>query len=159
MYGIDKFLAPFVDDLKSLYCNGITVSVGSEARTFFGGLLVFLADNLAAHAVAGFKESMSFSLRICRPCMNTPMQSQICYSESSCKLRDPEIHFEQCQLLVGALRNQYSSNFGINRYSILEDAPGFSVSTCIPHDIMHDLYEGVLPYELKLFIVYCVQQK
>ena len=156
-YGLDTFLAPFVDDLKSLYCDGITVSVGAHTRTFYGGLLAFLADNLAAHAVGGFKESMSFSLRICRTCMITPTQCQNCYTEANCKLRDPETHFKQCQLLVGPLGSHYSTNFGINRYSVLEDVPGFSVATCIPHDIMHDLYEGVVPYELKLLILYCVQ--
>ena len=60
-------------------------------------------------------------------------------------------------LLEGPLEAHYSTNFGINRHSILEDIPGFSVATCIPHDIMHDLFEGVVPYELKLFIAYCTQ--
>ncbi len=158
-YGMDAFLSPFVDDLKALFCDGITVTIGAETRTFFGGLLAFLADTLAAHAVGGFKESMSFALRICRTCMITPTQSQICLNEASCQLRNPDTHFEQCQLLEGPfLGDHYSTNFGINRCSILEDVPGFSVTTCIPHDIMHDLFEGVVPYELKLLIIHCVEQ-
>ena len=28
----------------------------------------------------------------------------------------------------------------------------------LPHDIMHDLYEGVVPYELKLLIRHCLQK-
>ena len=59
-YGIDKFMSPFVDDLKTLYgvmsCNG----------TFFrGALLAFLGDNLASHLVGFFKKGISFALRIC----------------------------------------------------------------------------------------------
>ena len=72
-YGIDSLLTPFVDDLKTLYCDGIEVKVGSSKITFFGALLAFLADNLG---VGGFKESMSFALRICRTCKITPAESQ-----------------------------------------------------------------------------------
>ena len=59
---------------------------------------------------------------------------------------------------LGSLEKHYSTNFGINRYSILEDVPGFSVATCIPHDIMHDLYEGAVAYELRLLIEHCVKE-
>ena len=41
---------------------------------------------------------------------------------------------------------------GINSESI----PHFSVISGMPHDIMHDLYEGVIPYELKLLIQHCI---
>ena len=43
--------------------------------------------------------------------------------------------------------------------SILEEAPGYLVIHGLPHDIMHDLYEGIVPYELKLLIRYCINQK
>ena len=56
-YGIDDFMAPFVEDIKTLYCNGLTISVGGVDRVLHGGS--FLADNLAAHLVGGFKQSMS----------------------------------------------------------------------------------------------------
>ena len=40
------------------------------------------------------------------------------------------------------------------RTSVLEEAPGFSVVTGLPHDnIMHDLFEGVVHYEFKLLCV------
>lgn len=158
-YGIDAFLMPFVEDLKTLYCDGVEIMVGSTQTTFFGALLAFLADNLAAHTVGGFKESMSFALRICRTCMITPNDSQTCFSELFCELRSPEKHFIQCQMIAGDLSAHYSTNFGINRRSVLEDVPAFSVATCIPHDIMHDLFEGVVPCELKLLIVHCVAKK
>ncbi len=60
--------------------------INTKVYTFFGGLLAFLAflaDNL---------ESMSFACMITRP------QSQVCFSETECNLRN---HFEQCQLLNG----------------------------------------------------------
>ena len=142
-YGIDMFLLPFVEDLKVLYCDGITVSVGGEQHTFYGAVLAFLADTLAAHCLGGFKESMSFALRVCRSCMTTTQQMKAAFVESSCTLRTPETYLEQCLLLTGPLCNHYSTTFGINRLSILEELPGFSVINGLPHDIMHDLFEGV----------------
>ena len=69
------------------------------------------------------------------------------------------MHFEQCSLLCGSLYDHHSTNFGINRLSKPEEIPGFSVINGLPHDIMHDLFEGVIPLELKLLICHCVQNK
>ena len=59
-YGIDEILRPIVEDLKVLYCDGISISIDGQKVTLYGGLLAFLADNLAAHSIGGFKESMYF---------------------------------------------------------------------------------------------------
>ena len=34
--GIDRFLAPFVKDLKKLYCEGVTVTLNGKPQTYFG---------------------------------------------------------------------------------------------------------------------------
>ena len=158
-YGLDAFLEPFVDDLKTLYFDGVTAEIGGKVCTFYGGLLAFLADNLAAHAVGGFKQSSSFALRICRSCMITTDLAQECFVETNCHLRTPEQHEEQCEYLNGPLHSHFSVKFGINRCSILEDVPGFSVAIGIPHDIMHDLFEGAVPLELKLLLAHCVESR
>lgn len=139
-----------------MYCNGLSIAVGGVDRVFYGGLLAFLADNLAAHLVGGFKQSMSFALRICRGCMITRELSQKSFLESDCVLRTAESHFEQCALLAGPLSAHHSTSYGINRLSILEEIPGFSVTNGLPHDIMHDLFEGVVPYQMRLLICHCV---
>lgn len=51
----------------------------------------------------------------------------------------------------GPLYSHFSTMYGINRRSVLEDVPGFSVVTSLPHDIMHDLFEGIAKKELNLF--------
>lgn len=155
-YGIDKFLSPFVDDLKSLYLDGVSIS---ESIAFRGALLAFLGDNLASHLIGGFKEGISFALRICRSCMITSEQSQEITAERDCTLRTPESHEHHCFLLDGPLRSHFSTTYGVNRRSILEDVPGFSVVKCLPHDIMHDLFEGVVKKELSLFLTYSTTQR
>ena len=99
-YGIDCFLKPFVEDLKTLYCDRVCIG-GIDC---YGRLVAFLADTLAAHLLGGFKGSTSFAHRICRSCMITTEQAQTCFNESSCVLRTPETHFKQSQKLTG-LRN------------------------------------------------------
>lgn len=158
-YGIDQFMLPFVEDLKTLYCDGLTISVAGQNRVFYGGLLAFLADNLAAHLVGGFKQSMSFALRICRGCMITRELSQECFTEHDCVLRTSDTHFEQCALLAGPLSDHFSTAYGINRLSILEEVPEFSVTSGLPHDIMHDLFEGVVPYHMTLLLCHCIDSK
>ena len=119
-YGMNTFLRPFVEDLKQLYCNGLSLTIGGENRVFHGSLVAFLADTLAAHQIGGFKCSMSFALRVCRSCMMTPQQLQECFSEGTCVLRTLESYFEQCSLLYGPLRDHYSKMYGINYMSVLE---------------------------------------
>lgn len=74
-----------------------------KSNTLYGGLLAFLADSLAAHALGGFKESMSFALRICRSCMVTTEQAQNFTKEAECYLRTPSLHVEQCDRLQAPL--------------------------------------------------------
>lgn len=118
-YGIDEYLTLFVEDLKELYCDGIVVSLNGENRIFYGGLLVFLADTLAAQELEGFKGSMSFALRICRSCMISSTQLNECLLESDSQLRNAETRYKQCDLLRGPLQEHYSTTFGVNRLSIL----------------------------------------
>ena len=157
-YGIDTFLKPFVEDLKELYLNGLTVFEGQPGeKRYFGALTAFLADTAAAHKVGGFKGSVSFAKRICRSCMATKQTAQSFNNESFFELRTPDLHEVQCQSLCGSKQHQVENSveFGINRLSVLEEVPGFSVSVNLPHDIMHDVFEGVFHYELKLFLIYC----
>ena len=153
-YGTNAFLTPFVEDIKRLYLDGLPISIGNCEYVLHGGLIAFLADTLAAHAVGGFKGSMSFSLRVCRTCMVTPEQIQEYVTESSCTLRTLDNYFEHCSLLEGPLKSHFSTTYGVNFLSVLEEVPGFSVINGLPHDIMHDLYEGIVPFELKLLLRY-----
>ena len=91
--------------------------------------------------------------------MITKDEAQSCFRESDCVLRTPEEHFEECQKLTGLSNYPCSINSGIYRLSILEEIPEFSVVNGLPHDIMHDIFEGVAYYELKYILCYCFQEK
>ena len=50
------------------------------------------------------------------------------------------------------LNSFVKTTFGITRRSVLAKVRYFDITKCFPHDIMHDLYEGVLLYEVKLLL-------
>ena len=156
-HGIDAILKPFVADLNTLSTEGINVSVKGVNRVYKGAMLAFLTDNLASHSVGGFKESMSFAFRFCRSCMATRAKSQKEFLSCKFHLRNSREHAMQCQQLTGSLEEHYSTIYGINCRSILEDVMHFSVATCLPHDIMHDLLEGTLQYEIKALLKNCIK--
>ena len=73
--------------MREIFCYIFSKKLRALVCTYYGGLLIALADNLAAHALGGFKESYSFSLRTCRTCMITTEQAQSAFTENDCQLR------------------------------------------------------------------------
>ena len=66
-------------------------------------------------------------------------------------------HLHQCGYIelhgVGKNeRKQYSKEYGINRRSILCDLPYFDVTTQLPQDVMHVVFEGLYHLQIKLFL-------
>ena len=62
-------------------------------------LLAFLGDILASHLIGGFKEGISFALRIRRSCMITNDESSVVFSENVRTLRTPDSYERHCLLL------------------------------------------------------------
>ena len=119
-------------------------------------IVAFLADNLAAHEVGGFKESFSFARRFCRSCMTNLSTAKSHFNEDKFDLRSPSNHADQCHALRGSNSHEASVEYGFNREAALEKIPGFSVTLCLPHDVMHDLMEGFIPREIKLLLHHCL---
>ena len=44
------------------------------------------------------------------------------------------------------------TTFGIKSRSVLASVRYFDITKCFPQDVMHDRYEGLLPYEMKLLL-------
>ena len=69
-YGMDKILAPFIEDLKRLGCDtGVDLKVHGGVLCLRGALLAVIADTPASQLLGGFKESVGGAKRKCRHCM------------------------------------------------------------------------------------------
>ena len=159
-HGIDEVLQPFVRALKFLAEEGVNVSTNGEIKTFRGGLLLCLGDNLGSNTLGGFKQSFSFSLRFCRTCYVTQDAYESLSNPSQLELRSDDKHLHECSQIAGPLHDHYSRIYGINRRSALLDIPFFSMfNGGLAHDIMHDILEGVASLEKLLVLRHCILSK
>lgn len=65
-------------------------------------------------------------------------------------------HRFQCSLLEDDDDGSFSTKYGVNRLSILDEVPYFDVTLCLPHDIMHVILEGVLPRNCCRLLHHCI---
>ncbi len=65
----------------------------------------------------------------------------------------PENYDRHCSLLSGPLASELSTTYGVNFCSPLNQIDYFHVANNqIPQDIMHVLFEGMIPLETKLLL-------
>ena len=160
-YGINKILEPFVRDLETLYTTGVTVDVKGNKFNYKGALLAFLADNLGSHLIGGFKMSFSFAFRSCRTCLVCTSEIAKHYTDDKCILRNNDSHLNHCNLIASsaAAGDHYSKTYGVNHQTCLLKVPHYSIfGGGLPHDLMHDLFEGVAPIEIKVLLLHCIDQ-
>ena len=72
--------------------------------------------------------------------------------------RDKVSHKLHCSLIAEDSSGKASMNYGVNRDSILNELTYFHVcdGSLLP-DVMHDLLEGALQYEVKLLLHYMIE--
>lgn len=99
------------------------------------------------------------SYRFCRSCMATHALASSHFVTHMFSQRTPLNHKRHCDLLMGPLGAHHSSTYGINRWSILGDISNFSVVRNLPHDVMHDLLEGIVHDELTHLLNHCLSWK
>lgn len=159
-HGLNTVLQPFIRDLKKLSTEGTEVTDNGCPRSFKGGLLAFLADNLASNALGGFKLSFSMSFRYCLVPREDASSS---YDALDFEFRATPNHSHYCSLIEGAeepLRSHYSTTYGINTRTCLLDVKYYSLfDGGLPHNMMHDVLEGTASLEIKLLIAHCIPSK
>ena len=163
-FGLSALLADFTEGLKTLYQEGIEVIDECGAVTRLkGGLVAFCGDTLASNVIGGFKEGVGFALKPCRTCEVTRPEITSVLFENQCVLRDKDEHVRRCQdlcmLMTSETRRYWSQLYGINGNNVFMSLPGFSVTSCLIHDPMHLLFEGVSVLELKLLLQYLIYHR
>ena len=100
--------------------------------------------------VLGFVENFSRAMHACELCMVTQDDMQRHFRECELQSRTPELYDKQVKDL--ATDAMSVSDCGLKRPSVLGALPYYHPVCNDATDIMHDLFEGVLPLETKLFV-------
>lgn len=145
-FGYDKVLEPLIDDLVTLERHGLFIE--KLGKTVKGTVQCIVADNLGAHSIAGFVENFSGKY-VCRFCTaeKEEYQTQEVGSETFC-IRTEELHSAHLQFMKD---NDLPHHFGVKRGCVFsEKLSHFNVCTGFPADVVHDLFEGIVPFEIAL---------
>jgi hypothetical protein len=149
-YGYNQILMPLFSQLKQLEsANGLEVIVHGQKTNVHGILGMFSADNLGAHSLFGFLESFSANY-FCRFCMAHKDSTQTHYLASQFDRRTRE-HVDSCVAQLGSASYNPSLT-GIKRSCILNDLAYFHSTEQSTVDCMHDVLEGIIPYEVGLIL-------
>lgn len=148
-FGLKKILQPLIDDLCYLERVGLEV----KGKLYRVQLCFIVGDNLGSHAVGGFTQNFSTSAYFCRFCLVTRTQ------------------FHEDPTLTGERRSveNYETCFthddeGCGMDGVVCESPfnvlsSFHVCQAgLPPCIGHDMFEGVVQYDLPLFIRYFVRK-
>jgi len=158
-FGVEILLNDFLQTLRQLGSGGVAMNLHGDSHIIEGALLLVLADTLASQWLGGFKEGVGFARKACRCCNadETSMKSQ--FTASSFQPRSLAQHLQRCSDLCSLSKEAYkywSSSWGINKKSCLCDMPHFSLLDSFVQDPLHLLLEGIVPYELRLFLHFCI---
>ncbi|XP_023198103.1 uncharacterized protein LOC111610076 [Xiphophorus maculatus] len=153
-YGYEKVLEPLLNELVILEQEGVFVS--KLGRAVKGTVQCVVADNLAAHSLGGFVENFTGSY-ICRFCLAVKTDIQTTEVRSGAfTLRTKSIHADHLKILQ---EREFPSYQGVKSTSILSHLLYFDITTGLPPDIVHDLFEGVVPFELALCLGVLIKKK
>lgn len=146
--GYQSVLSPLLKDLRTLEQDGIFIE--TVGQCFRGTVLCVAADNLAAHGLAGFVQCFRGHY-VCRFCCCTTDQIQSSeVSEAEFSMRTKACHDLHVQSVV---QGENATHFGVTGECALSKAlQHFHPITGFPPDILHDLFEGIVPVELALCI-------
>lgn len=154
-YGYEKVLQPLINDLVVLEQNGIFVT--KLGKTVKGTVQCVVADNLGAHSIAGFVENFSGSY-VCRFCTAERREFQTKEVRSGVfTLRTKDIHADHLRIIE---ENELPNYYGVKSKCILsKHLEYFDTTTGFPPDIVHDLFEGIVPFELSLCLSVLIKKK
>lgn len=143
-YGINSVLLPVIEELKDLEVNGISLNTPHFKGEMRFSVAQLCGDNLGLNALLGFTECYS-SNYFCGMCKAHKTTTRAQTKGDVTLMRNETNNAED-------VRHANLSETDVKRDSILNNLSYFNVTHNKVVDIMHDLLEGVGPYELKLIL-------
>ena len=153
-YTIEPIIKVLVGHLQRLHDEGFTVQVNGEDKQLRCLLTQIVGDNLGLHSVLGYMENFSRTTFPCDLCMISSDGLQNIFMEKQLTMRTQGLYNMQVQQIQSGELS--SKNCGIKRQSALVNLKYYHPACNDAADIMHDLFEGVLPCEVKLFLFHII---
>ena len=144
--GYERMFGPLLRDIQTLEQDGVFIeSIGKAVK---GTVLCVVADNLAAHGLAGFTKCFRAQY-VCRFCTATKDQFQAHdVGSGEFSVRTKASHDVDVDAALHGV-----SQSGVQEGCVLtQGLQYFHTVTGFPPDILHDLLEGIVPVELALCI-------
>lgn len=146
-FGYRTLLEPLLQDPVSLEKEGLYVpALGRKVK---GTVFSVVADNLGAHSMGGFVENFSGS-NVCRFCVGERSQFQV---EEVRTGAFQAITKEQHEKHVQTVQDNplLTHVCGVkSQCALTESLKYFSVLSGYPPDVLHNLFEGIVPWGLAL---------
>ncbi|XP_026116308.1 uncharacterized protein LOC113094884 [Carassius auratus] len=153
-FGYEKILQPL---LKDIQIDNQGLFIQRLGATIKGTVLFVSADNLAAHSLAGFQESFTVD-KFCRFCSASRRDIQTNEVRGGLFPLRTKLTHEANVLEVQ--QNQHVQNVnGVKRDCVLNKLNYFHTVTSFPPDFLHDLLEGIVPFELSLCLKKLISDK
>lgn len=160
-HGLNKLLENFIKTVNIMSSGGLQISANGRDHTVEGAVVIAPADTPAANSLGGFKEGVGFAHKKCRTCLISSQDLKTLFRDESFTERTLAQHTEWCRVLESDIsreaRAYWSKMWGINGRTCLSQLDHFNIISCLVHDPMHVLLEGVCPYEVALFLTYCIE--
>jgi hypothetical protein len=153
-FGQENVFSKLIADLKILETDGFE---GANGQNFKAALCAIAGDNLGSHCIGGFTENFSAAEYFCRYCTITKQS------------------FKDSPHSVGAKRTETSYKAALSRRNgsgCVESVDGIKFDSVfnsllyfhvckpgLPPCIAHDLFEGVIAYDVMLFVNHWVNLK
>ena len=151
-FGHAKVFSRLLTDLKKLEKDGVTVANG---QTLHATVLCIVGDNLGSHCIGGFTENFSFSDHFCRYC-NIPRTDFFRKPYSLGEPRTKESYNSDATIAESEDRLVHGVKFA----SVFNELNHFHVcQPGLPPCLGHDLFEGVVSYDMALCLKYFVKDK
>lgn len=148
-YGFGPILHPFIMEMQQLESdNGVQLQLAKRIVELHGSLVSLSGDSLAAHDLLGFMSPSAN--RLCRLCKASREDIQVNFLEQDFQPRTVDDHDDCAEAALQRQRGDPLS--GVQRPCPLNDLRSFHCVTNYNLDIMHDMLEGVCPYEVKLVL-------
>lgn len=140
-FGWNKVLRPLLNDLRNYEETGISFNIHGKQTVLKLAVSCFTGDNLFLNSIIGFVESFSANFP-CRHCL-----AEKC---NFSKIFKDDVTIRTRTLYEKNVAEQSVSTTGIKESSALNQLLTFHAGNNYCQDIMHDIFEGICLYDMKL---------